>query len=76
MYLNAHRLAISLSGGIWMHLEASMWLFRVAELFSYYFQMILHFANVSPTEASPSPAATATATVTTSPTSPALRTQN
>jgi hypothetical protein len=30
---------------IWEHLEASVWLFRVSELFSDNFQTILHFVN-------------------------------
>ena len=30
-----------------MHLEGSVWLFRVAELFSYNFQTILHFADAA-----------------------------
>jgi len=30
---------------IWQHLEEVAWLIRVAELFSYDFQTILHFAN-------------------------------
>ena len=41
-HLRAHRCAFSLSGSIWKHLEESVWLFRVAELFSYNFQNLLH----------------------------------
>jgi len=43
--LRAHCFAFSLSGNIWEHLEGSVWLFRVAELFSYDFQTILHVAD-------------------------------
>jgi len=44
--LRAHRFVFSLSGSIWEHLEGSVWLFRVTELFGYDFQTILHFAAV------------------------------
>jgi hypothetical protein len=46
--LRAHRIAFSLSGSKLKHLEGSVWLFRVAELFSYNFQTILHSGNVIP----------------------------
>ena len=50
----AHRVASSLPGSIWEHMEGSVWLFRVAELFSYDFPTILHFADESrPPSASP-----------------------
>jgi hypothetical protein len=39
------RFVLSLSGSIWEHLDGSVWLFRVAELFRCAFQTILHFAN-------------------------------
>jgi len=45
-HLRAHRCAFSLSGSIWAHLEGSVWLFRVTELFGYDFQTIIHFADV------------------------------
>ena len=45
-HLKAHRFAFNLSGSIWVHLEGSVWLFRVAELFGYDFQTILHLADV------------------------------
>jgi len=50
-HLRGHRFAFSLSGSIWGHLEQFVWLFRVAELFGYDFQTILHYADVmtSPT---------------------------
>jgi hypothetical protein len=41
----AHRIAFKLSGSIWEHLEGPVWLFRVAEMFCYDFQTILHFAD-------------------------------
>jgi hypothetical protein len=44
-HLGAHRFAFSLSGSFWGHLEETVWLFRVAELFGYDFQTILHFAD-------------------------------
>lgn len=44
-YLRAGYFVFNLSGGIWEHLEGSVWLFRVAELFSYDFPTILHFAD-------------------------------
>ena len=44
-HLREHRLAFSLSGSIWEHLAGSKGLFRVAQLFSYDFQTILHFAD-------------------------------
>ena len=44
-HLGAYRIAFSLSASIWEHLEGSVWLFRVAELFSYNFQTIFHFAD-------------------------------
>jgi hypothetical protein len=51
VHLKAHRFAFNLSGSNWEHLESSVWLFRVAELFSSDFQTILHFAdNVVDTE--------------------------
>jgi len=43
---SVHCYAFSPSGSIWRHLEASVLLFRVAELFSYSIQPILHFADV------------------------------
>jgi len=46
-HLSAHRFAFSLSGSIWEHLEASVLLFRVAELFGYDFETILHFGDGS-----------------------------
>jgi len=46
-HLRAYRFALSLSGSIWEHLEGSVCLFRVAELFSYDFQIILYFADDS-----------------------------
>ena len=45
-HLRAHHFALSLSGSIWERLEGSVWLFRVAELFSRDFQTVLHFADV------------------------------
>ena len=45
-HLRAHRFAFSLSGSIWDHLEGSVRLFRVAELFGDDFQTILHFAEL------------------------------
>jgi len=44
-HLRAHRFASRISGSIWKHLEASVWLFRVAESFSYNFQTVLDFAD-------------------------------
>jgi len=44
-HLGAHRFAFNLCGSTWEHLEGSVWLFRVAELFGYDFQTILHFAD-------------------------------
>ena len=41
----AYCFAFSLSGSIWEHLEESVWLFIVAELFSYDFKTIIHFAD-------------------------------
>jgi hypothetical protein len=47
---------------MWERLEGSVWLFRVAEMFSCNFQIkVIHFAD-APAAAIPSPAATATAT--------------
>jgi hypothetical protein len=43
--MKAHRFAFSLSGSILQHLEGSVWLFRVAELFGYGFQTIGSFAD-------------------------------
>ena len=42
----AHHFAFSLSGSIWEYLEGLVWLFRVAEMFSYNLQTILQFADV------------------------------
>ena len=44
-HLRAHRIAFSISGSILEHLEGSVWLFTVAELFSNDFQTTLHFAD-------------------------------
>jgi len=44
-HLRAHRFAFGLSGSIWEHLEGSVGLFRVAELFGYDFQTISHCAH-------------------------------
>ena len=48
--LRAHRFAFSLSGSIWEHLQGSVWLFSVAELFSYDCQPILHHADAGASE--------------------------
>jgi hypothetical protein len=40
-----HSAYLGASGSIWEHLEGSVWLFRVAELFGYNFQTIFHFAD-------------------------------
>jgi len=40
------RIALSLSESIWEHLEESVCLFKVAELFSCDLQTILHIADV------------------------------
>jgi len=45
-FLRAGYFVFNLSGGIWEYLEQSVLMFRVAELFSYDFQTILHFADV------------------------------
>jgi len=45
--LRIHRFAFSLFRSVWEHLEGSVWLFRVAELLSYDFQTIVHFADVA-----------------------------
>jgi len=44
-HLKSYSFALRLSGSIWEHLDGSVWLFRVAELFSCTFQTILHFAD-------------------------------
>jgi len=46
-HLRVHHFALSLSGSIWERLEESVWLFRVAELFSCDFQTILHIADAA-----------------------------
>jgi hypothetical protein len=43
----AHCFAFSLFGSIWEHLEGLVWLFGIAELLSYDFRTILHFADVA-----------------------------
>jgi len=45
-HLRAHRFAFNQFGSIWEHLDGSVCLFRVVELFSYEFQTMLHFADV------------------------------
>jgi len=45
-HLRIRRFAFSLSGSIGAHLEGSVLLFRVAELFSFDFQTIVNFADV------------------------------
>jgi hypothetical protein len=42
----AHHYVLCLSGSICKHLQVSVQLFRVAELLSYYFKTIFHFADV------------------------------
>jgi hypothetical protein len=43
----AHFFAFSLFGSLWDLLEGSVWLFRIAVLLSYDFQIILHFADIT-----------------------------
>jgi len=45
-HLTANHFALGLSGSIWEHLEGSVWLFRVAELFSCDFKTMIHFADI------------------------------
>jgi len=44
-YLNAPPFAIILSGSKWEQLGGLVWLYRVAELFSYKCQIVSHFTD-------------------------------
>jgi len=44
-HLRVYRFAFTLFESMWEHLETSVWLFRVAELFSYDVQTISDFAD-------------------------------